>query len=79
MQWEEEPETESDQENAARSPIAPPFSPIFANSPKCDMECSVEHGANEIDEIGESPEVQQEQRNVWCGLKIVGDNIDKNI
>ena len=61
MQWEEEPERESDQKSAANSPIAPPFSLIFANSPECDMECSVEHGANEIYEIGESPEVQQDK------------------
>ena len=63
------------------SPIAPPFSPISASSPGSVMEYStnnIEYEANDCDISAENIDVQEVSLE-WCGFKLVGDNIDKNI
>ena len=63
------------------SPIAPPFSPISASSPGSVMEYNtnnIEYEANDCDISAETIDVQAVSQE-WCGFKLVGDNIDKNI
>ena len=55
--WEEEQDSETDQESAVSSPMAPPFSPISVASPESHMECStnsIEHGTNDADQVTET-------------------------
>ena len=61
------------------SPIAPPFSPLSASSTGSFMDCSTYDLESELDESAVTVDVQEEPSHDWCGFKIVGDNIDKNV
>lgn len=71
-----------EEDNLMSSPVAPPFSPITTSSPISvtvmdDVEQDVSEWFTESASAShvDSESVAQE----WCGFKVVGDNVDKNI
>ena len=73
------------------SPIAPPYSPIGGSestSVTSEMACTTEEESESESTIVEASGTimedganvtMEESRNSWCGFKLVGDNIDKNV